>query len=129
MADESFALADLPGAGSDRPPEERGALEIEDTAVTHVIEGAARRAPGGASRTGLLGRDVYPRAHVSVRHGRIWARLDVGVRWPGPTAATARDLARRVREEAARITGYEIAALDVIVHLTGGDDAPERRVR
>lgn len=129
MADEAFALADLPGAGAHRPPEERGTLEIGDTAVTRVLEGAARRAPGGAARTGMLGRGVYPRAHASVRHGRIWARLDVGVHWPGPTAATARDLTRSVRDEAARITGFEVVALDVTIHLADGSEVAERRVR
>jgi hypothetical protein len=129
VADGAFALADLLGAGADRPPEERGTLEIGETAVARVFEGAARKAPGGVVRAGLLGRGAYPRAHASVRHGRIWARLDVGVRWPGPTAATARELARRVRAEAVRITGFEVVALDVTVHLADGADAPERRVR
>lgn len=127
MTDSGFALADLPG-GTDRPPAERGTLRVEDTAVTHVLEGAARRAPGAAVRDAMLGRS-YPRARATVKHGRIWAHLDVGVRWPGPTADTARAVARHVREEAARITGLDVAALDLTVHLVDAKDAPERRVR
>lgn len=127
MTDSEFALADLPG-GTDRPPEERGTLRIHDAAVVHVLEGAARRAPGSATRTSALGR-AYPHADATVKHGRIWTRLDVGVRWPGPTADTARDIVRHVRAEAARITGLDVAALDLTVHLMDGRDAPQRRVR
>ncbi|MCD0442414.1 hypothetical protein LO763_02090 [Glycomyces sp. A-F 0318] len=127
MTDGGFALADLPG-GTDRPPEARGTLRLHDAAVVHVLEGAARRAPGAAVRAAALGRG-YPHARANVRHGRIWARLDVGVRWPGATAETARGIARHVRTEAARITGLDVAALDLTVHLLDGRDAPERRVR
>lgn len=126
MTDEAFAIADLPG-GADRSPEERGSLRITQTAVTRVFEGAARTAPGSAERSGLFVRD-YPRVRATVKHGRVWARLDVAVRWPGPTAATSRDLAARVREEAARITGLDVAALDIAVHLIDAAESPQRRV-
>ncbi|WP_030156877.1 hypothetical protein [Glycomyces sp. NRRL B-16210] len=126
MAD-AFAIADLPG-GADRAPEERGSLRITDTAVTRVFEGAARGAPGSAERSGLLVRG-YPRVRATVKHGRVWAHLDVAVRWPGPTSATASGLAQRVREEASRITGLDVVALDVAVHLVDAADSPQRRVR
>ncbi|MEU6859244.1 hypothetical protein AB0B28_10295 [Glycomyces sp. NPDC046736] len=122
-----FALADVPG-GTDRPPEERGTLSLNETAVAHVLEGAALGAPGSATRAALLGRG-YPKARATVKHGRIWASIDVGVRWPGPTADTARGIARRVREEAARITGLDVAALDLTVHLVDSEDGTERRVK
>ncbi|THV30855.1 hypothetical protein [Glycomyces paridis] len=127
MTEEAFAIADLPG-GPERAAEERGSLRVTGTAVTRVFEGAARGAPGSAERSGLLVRG-YPRARATVKHGRVWASLDVGVRWPGPTAATARGLAARVREEATRITGLDVVALDVTVHLVDAADGAERRVQ
>ncbi|MFB9661157.1 hypothetical protein ACFQS3_00405 [Glycomyces mayteni] len=118
---EDFALADLPGSGADRPPGERGSLRLADAAVARILEGAALACEGTATTK-------RPKAKATVKHGRIWARLDVGVAWPGPVSATARDLTARVRAEATRITGYDVVALDVGVHLV---DAPEqtRRVR
>ncbi|GAA1679664.1 hypothetical protein GCM10009830_28400 [Glycomyces endophyticus] len=121
MTDDAFALADLPGSGSDRPPEDRGALRLSDTAVARVLEGAAR-ACGTAGPKG-------PRAKATVRHGRIWASLDVALAWPGPIAATARELTGRVRSETARITGYDVVALDVAVRLVDAPARVERRVR
>jgi len=118
---EDFALADLPGSGADRSPGERGSLRLADAAVARIIEGAALACDGTA-------KSKRPKAKATVKHGRIWARLDVGVAWPGPVAATAKDLAARVRAETARITGYDVVAVDVGVHVV---DAPEqtRRVR
>ncbi|WP_205325503.1 hypothetical protein [Glycomyces sp. YM15] len=121
MTEDAFALADLPGSGSDRSAEERGALRLADTAVVHVLEGAARSCGGTAASR-------RPRAHATVRHGRIWARLDVGVTWPGPVGAVSREVTRRVRAETARITGYDLVALDVVVHLVDTPERAERRV-
>ncbi|RRR96896.1 Asp23/Gls24 family envelope stress response protein [Glycomyces terrestris] len=122
MTDDAFALADLPGSGADRPPEERGGLRLSDAAVAHVLEGAARACDGTAG-------PKRPRAKATVRNGRIWASLDVGVTWPGPVAANARELTRRVRAETARITGYDVVAIDVAVHLVDAPERDRRRVR
>ncbi|SDL16856.1 Uncharacterized conserved protein YloU, alkaline shock protein (Asp23) family [Glycomyces sambucus] len=122
MTDDAFALADLPGSGADRPPEERGSLRLSDTAVAHILEGAARTCEGTAA-------SKRPRAKATVSRGRIWASLDVGVEWPGPVSGTARELARRVRAETARITGYDVVAVDVAVHLVDAPVQAERRVR
>lgn len=121
MTDDAFALADLPGSGADRAPEHRGTLRLADAAVAHILEGAARSSEGTAAAR-------RPRARATVRHGRIWARLDVGVTWPGPVGETSRGLARRVRAETTRITGYDLVALDVVVHLVDAPARAERRV-
>ncbi|MFG3341210.1 hypothetical protein [Glycomyces sp. NPDC048151] len=118
---EDFSLADLPGTGAGREPGERGTLRLADGAVARVLEGAARTCEGAAESR-------RPRARATVRHGRIWAHLDVGVVWPGPIGDLSRDLASRVRAETARITGYDLVSLDVVVHLVDAPARPERRV-
>lgn len=122
MTEDAFTLADLPGSGADRPPGERGDLHLADAAVARVLEGAARACEGTAASR-------RPRARATVKHGRIWAHLDVGVAWPAPIGEVARDLTRRVRAETARITGYDLVALDVVVHLVDAPERSERRVR
>ncbi|MDN3242459.1 hypothetical protein [Glycomyces tritici] len=121
MTEDAFSLADLPGTGADRPPETRGGLRLADAAVARVLEGAARACEGTAASR-------RPRARATVKHGRIWAHLDVGVAWPGPVGEVSRDLTARVRAETARITGYDLVALDVVVHLVDAPRQPERRV-
>jgi uncharacterized alkaline shock family protein YloU len=121
VTEDAFSLADLPGTGADRSPESRGELRLADTAVAHILEGAALACEGTAASR-------RPRARATVRHGRIWAHLDVGVVWPGPVGAVSRDLTARVRAETARITGYDMAALDVVVHLVDTPRQAERRV-
>lgn len=119
MTEDAFSLADLPGTGADRPPEARGGLRLADAAVAHVLEGAALACEGTAASR-------RPRARATVRHGRIWAHLDVGVVWPGPISDVSRALTARVRAETARITGYDLASLDVVIHLV---DAPQQATR
>lgn len=121
VTDDAFTLAELPGSGADRPPGERGDLHLADTAVAHVLEGAARACEGAAASR-------RPRARATVKHGRIWAHLDVGIAWPGPIGDLSRDLTRRVRAETSRITGYDVVALDVVVHLVDAPRQTERRV-
>jgi uncharacterized alkaline shock family protein YloU len=121
VTDDAFTLADLPGSGTDRPPEERGSLRLADAAVASILEGAARACEGTAASR-------RPRARATVKHGRIWAHLDVGIAWPGPIGRVARDLTSGVRAETARITGYDLASLDVVVHLVDAPVRAERRV-
>jgi uncharacterized alkaline shock family protein YloU len=121
VTDTAFTLADLPGSGADRPPAERGGLRLADAAVAHILEGAALACEGTAASR-------RPRARATVKHGRIWAHLDVGIVWPGPIARVARDLTSSVRAETARITGYDLVSLDVVVHLVDAPVRAERRV-
>lgn len=129
---ETFALADLPGAGADRPVEERGTLDVRAKAIEQIIRGAALTVDGvvtHASGVRKLTGGSYPDASVSFAGQAARATLHVAAPWPcrvEELAATVRD---HVSAEATRLSGTEIVRLDVTVHLVtpDADTTPTRR--
>lgn len=129
---ETFALADLPGAGADRPVEERGTLEVRARAIEQIIRGAALSVDGVVSHAvggvqQLTGAS-YPSASVTLVGSAARAKLDVAVPWPSSVQDVATTVRDHVRAEATRLSGTELLRLDVTVHLVTTDPAtPTRR--
>lgn len=126
---ETFALADLPGAGADRPVDDRGTLDVRSKALEQIICGASLTVAGtvAVSPAGGLQQltgSTYPSANVSFAGTTARAELSVAAAWP----CRVQDLVTRVRDhvraEATRLSGTDVARLDVTVHLVTADSVP-----
>lgn len=130
---ETFALADLPGAGTDRPVEERGTLDVRAKALEQIIRGASLAVDGVVSHSAggvqKLTGTRYPTASVSFSGPAARADLTVAAAWPCHVQDLATAVRDRVRAETTRLSGTDLVRLDVTVHLVTPDPsaAPKRR--
>ncbi len=132
---DTFVLADLPGAGADRPVDERGTLDVRSKALEQIICGASLTVAGTVAvhpAGGLqqLTGTTYPTASVAFAGTSARAQLSVAAPWPCAVQELATSVRDRVRAEAMRLSGTEISRLDVTVHLVTADAmaTPTRRV-
>lgn len=132
---DTFVLGDLPGAGADRPVDERGTLDVRSKALEQIICGASLTVAGTVAvhpAGGLqqLTGSTYPSASVSFAGTAARAELSVAAAWPCTVQELAANVRDRVRAEATRLSGTDISRLDVTVHLVtaGSVPTPTRRV-
>ncbi|SNR95106.1 Uncharacterized conserved protein YloU, alkaline shock protein (Asp23) family [Geodermatophilus pulveris] len=120
-----------------RPPEERGRLTVADRVVERVAGHAATRVDGAAAAPRrLLGIPVgesRPDAEAAVRatvHGSVaTVAATVAVAWPRSVREVTDALRAGIRAEVLRVTGVEVAHVDVDVVDFVAAGAPARRVR
>ncbi|GAA1906547.1 hypothetical protein GCM10009737_04150 [Nocardioides lentus] len=126
-SEDGFALSDVSGA-ADRPPEERGRLDLKTRALAHLAEHAASEVPGtvrsGSAVRRSLGR-AYPHASASLDAGRASLDLDVAVAWPAPVADVARRTRDHVLERARTLSGIDVRRVDVTVHVVSASEVEE----
>ena len=115
------------------PPEERGRLTVAERVAGHAatqVDGAA------AAPRRLLGISVggsRPDAEAAVRatvDGHVaTVTATIAVAWPQSVRRVTEALRARVREDVRRITGVEVAHVDVDVVDFATATAPARRVQ
>ncbi|KQY55790.1 hypothetical protein ASD11_14890 [Aeromicrobium sp. Root495] len=130
---ETFALSDVPGAGADRAPEDRGTLDVKARAVESILCRAALDVDGSVAHSagvGPLGGRNLPTAAVTFRGSIAVATLDVGAHWPCRAEELAATIRDTVRVEASRLSDTEITRVDVTLHVVpgSGDQSRPRRV-
>jgi uncharacterized alkaline shock family protein YloU len=89
---------------------------LERIAAKAAVDIPDVRATPEDGLTGLVGRQ-RPSATVHVGGRRVRARVVVDVRWPKPVAEVAAAVRVNVAEQVRRLTGLEVAAVDV--HVSG----------
>lgn len=135
------ALAAEP-AGTDAapgppPPEERGTLTIADRVVERVAGYAATQVDGAVAAPrrvlGISVGEARPDAEVAVRatvDGSVaTVEATVAVTWPRSVRRVTDALRAHVREDVHRVTGVEVAHVDVDVVDFVTTAAPARRVQ
>lgn len=123
---DTFALSDVPGAGADRAPEERGTLDVRSRAVEHIVAQASLQVPGCVARpAGLqqLGTRSLPSASVTFRGSIAIADLHAAATWPCNAEELASTIRASVREEASRLSGTDLERVDVTLHVVPADEA------
>ncbi len=106
---------------------EHGVLVIRNRAAARIVERAALDVPGVLRRPGRLGALTGregPRATVDMTPVRPNVRVDVALSWPGPVAATCRQVRAHVAGELQRLTGRQAARVDVVVLEVVPEPAP-----
>ncbi len=119
------------------PPEERGRLTVAERVVERVAGYAATQVDGAAAAPrrllGISVGDARPDAEAAVRatvDGSVaTVEATVAVAWPQSVRRVTDALRARVREDVRRITGVEVAHVDVDVVDFVPATAPARRVR
>jgi len=113
-------------------PEERGTLDVRTRAIQHLVERVALDTPGTVAHRTTLGRLVgsgSPRARVTMDGRRARVDVDVAAIWPCRAADIATTVRERVLDEAARLSGVLIRAVDVTVHVIAPEAADEPETR
>lgn len=113
-------MADLAVLGSSGP-DWPGTLRMHPRVLERIAAKAALDTPNVLATpedglTGLVGRR-RPSASVHVGGRRVRARVDIDVRWPQPVAEVAAAVRANVAEQLHRLTGLDVAAVDV--HVSG----------
>ncbi len=131
---DTFALSDLPGAGADRPVEERGTLDVRGKAVEHIACQAALGVPGVVRHSpslSALGAKTLPSASAAFRGSIAIVTLDVAATWPCRAEELATTVRDTVRAETTRLSGTDVTRVDVTMHVVTAstDTATTRRVR
>lgn len=126
-----FALSDL--TGGPVPADQRGSLEVREKAIERIVEQAALGVAGTvrySTRLDRIRRRRYPSASVAVERSRARVDLDIAAAWPCRAAEVVKETRDRVRSEATRLSGIDVASVDVRLHVLGPDrDQPVRRVQ
>lgn len=123
-----------PSLAAQRPPGERGDLKVHDRAVARIIEHAATTVPGAVTNTQTLdrlrGRRSHPHADVRIQGSRAWVDLAVAATWPCRANELVESVRETVLEQAGRLSGLDIARIDVHLQFVETDGTAEtRRVR
>ena len=125
------------GTADATAPEERGRLTIADRVVERVAGHAATQVDGAAAAPrrllGISVGEARPDAEAAVRatvDGSVaTVEATVAVAWPQSVRRVTDALRARVREDVRRITGVEVAHVDVDVVDFVPATAPARRVQ
>ena len=124
-------LPELPAA------EDRGALTIAEKVVERVAGYAVTRVEGASAAPrrvlGVKVGETRPDSEASV-DARVEGRTavvsaTVAITWPHPVRTVAARLRRKVRDDVARMTGVDVAQIDLDVVQLSAPTAPSRRVR
>lgn len=115
----------------------RGHTTVPAAVFAKIAAQAAWEVPEvGAASGGVLGvgsrRDFERRPHADVEllGSTAVVRLDLGLRYPAPVAATCAEVRRRVDATLRRDTGVTRTQVDIKVSWLHPDDGPEiRRLR
>lgn len=90
--------------------------------------------PGSVTNTPTLGRlrgrGSQPHADVRIRGSRAWVDLSIAATWPCRATELVESVRQTVLEQAGRLSGLDIARVDVHLQLVETDGTAEtRRVR
>ena len=128
-----------PAAGVAGPgdPGDRGELTIADRVVERVAGYAATQVPGaGAAPRRVLGihlGDARPDSEAAVRArvdgGTATVEATLAVEWPRPVHEVARRFREHVRADVLRLTGVQVAHIDIEVVSLPAHAAAARRVQ
>lgn len=137
-------VAERSGAGRHvaEPPEaaERGSLEVRDRALVRIVEQVVLETPGAVRHRAGIGEAVttggvhpmarsLPRVEVDVRRRRARVTVEVAAAWPTPVGELAHQVRDNVLMRAADLSGTEIRAVDVTVHLVARHALARRAAR
>lgn len=110
------------GSPSGTPTASRGTTTVPASVVAKIAEQAASEVPGiGSAAGGVLGIgarrdfDARPSVTAEVYGGTVVLRLDVGVDFPRPLAATLTALRGHVGSRVEHLTGLAVGRMDVDV--------------
>lgn len=111
---------------------QRGGLDVRDRAVSRIAEQASLQVTGTTQQEGAmdrLRRRDYPRAEVDVRRSVAWIKLNVAASWPCQVEELAGRVQQTVIAETTRLSGLDIRAADVTLHLMVPGDSEQSRRR
>lgn len=130
-----MTAAALDAAGPDaRALAHRGRTTVADRVVVKVAQHAAEQIDGtGGVRRRKLGVPLSSDRHADVATDidgdLVVVRVRLAVQWPHPVRTVARQVREHITSEVYRITGREVAEVDVSVPrlLVSGEPENERR--